>query len=89
MRIEYDNAFDDGDGEECAEGWRGEWNDMPEFAQEQQESYAKIVFRFENEEDLQEFSKLIDQQLTRKTKSAWYPYKSHWRDSDYRWKSES
>ena len=50
-----------------------EWKDMPEFIKEKQEPYAKIIFRFENEEDLQEFAKLIGQKLTKKTKSAWYP----------------
>ena len=54
------------------------WKDMPEFSQERKKDYAKIVFRFENEEDLQEFAKLIGQKLTNKTKSAWYPYKSHY-----------
>jgi len=50
-----------------------EWKDMPEFVQEKQKPYAKIIFRFNNEEDLQEFAKLINQKLTNKTKSAWYP----------------
>jgi len=50
-----------------------EWIDMPEFVQNKQEPYSKIIFRFENEEDLQEFSELIGQPLTSKTKSAWYP----------------
>ena len=46
-----------------------EWVDMPEFVQEKQEPYAKIIVRFDSEEDLQEFSKLIGQPLTNKTKS--------------------
>ena len=53
------------------------WQDMPEFEQEKQEPHAKIVFRFESEEDLQEFAKLIGQKLTNKTKSAWSPHKPH------------
>ena len=53
------------------------WKGMPEFEQEKQEPHAKINFRFENEEDLQEFAELIGQKLTSKTKSAWYPYKPH------------
>jgi hypothetical protein len=46
---------------------------MPEFVQEKQEPYAKIIVRFENKEDLEEFSKLINQKLTQKTKSIWHP----------------
>jgi hypothetical protein len=50
-----------------------EWKDMPEFVQEKQEPYAKIIVRFETKEDLEEFSKLINQKLTQKTKSIWHP----------------
>lgn len=50
-----------------------EWVGMPEFVQEKQEPYAKIIFRFENAQALEEFSKLIGQPLTQKTKSAWHP----------------
>ena len=49
------------------------WNDMPEFVQEKQEPYSKIIVRFENEEDLQEFATMIGQKLTAKTKSIWHP----------------
>jgi hypothetical protein len=54
--------------------WVNEWQDMPEFIQsETDKPYAQIIFRFANENDLQEFSKIIDQKLTNKTKSCWYP----------------
>jgi len=53
------------------------WCGMPEFQQEKQEPYAKIIFRFENEADLQEFAELIGQKLTKKTKSSWHPFKPH------------
>jgi hypothetical protein len=59
--------------------WKKEWKDMPEFIQDKQTPYSQIIFRFENEEDLQEFSKLIGQKLTNKTKSAWFPFKSHFK----------
>ncbi len=58
--------------------WVREWKDMPEFVQEKQEPYSKIIFRFDNEKDLQDFAVLIGQKLTKKTKSAWFPFKSHW-----------
>lgn len=50
-----------------------EWKGMPEFVQEKQEPYAKITVRFDNEEALQEFAKLIGQKLTNKTQSIWHP----------------
>lgn len=52
---------------------RKEWVGMPEFVQEKQKPFAQIIFRFDNESDLNEFSKLIGQKLTPKTKSAWHP----------------
>lgn len=51
---------------------------MPEFVQEKKEPYALINIRFDTKEDLEEFSELIQQRLTAKTKSIWYPFKSHW-----------
>lgn len=53
--------------------WKNEWKNMPEFVQNKKEAYSKIIVRFNNEEDLQEFSKLIGQPLTNKTKSIWHP----------------
>lgn len=56
-----------------ANNWKEEWLDMPEFVQEKQEPYAKIIIRFDNEKDLNNFSKLINQPLNKKTKSIWFP----------------
>lgn len=62
------------------EKWKEHWVDMPEFEQEKQKPHAQIIFRFENEDDLQAFATLIGQKLTKKTKSAWFPFKSHWKN---------
>lgn len=53
--------------------WQEHWQGMPEFVQEQQREYAKIVFRFRNEADLAEFAKLIGQKLNRNSQATWYP----------------
>lgn len=53
--------------------WEKHWVDMPEFEQENNEAFRKVVVRFRNEKDYQEFAKLVDQKLTVKTKSIWYP----------------
>ena len=50
-----------------------EWEGMPEFVQEKQEPFSKIIVRFETEDDLNEFANLIGQKLTPKTKSIWHP----------------
>jgi hypothetical protein len=64
--------------QENDEKWKKEWVGMPEFVQGKKDPYSQIVLRFENESDLQEFAKLIGQKLTKKTKSIWFPFKSHW-----------
>jgi hypothetical protein len=72
------------------EKWKDHWAGMPEFVQERQEPYAKVIFRFESEADLQAFSKLIGQKLTKKTKSAWFPFKSHFGNGEKKsWADES
>lgn len=65
-----------------------DWDDMPEFVQEENEAYAKITVRIRNEEDLQEFIKLMDQNITPKTKSIWYPALDRFRNSLLRWMDE-
>ena len=47
---------------------------MPEFEQEDLTSHRKIVIHFRNDDDVAEFEKLIDQKLTPKQKSTWFPY---------------
>ena len=53
--------------------WKKEWIGMPEFVQEDLEPIQQIIISFATREDVQDFSKLIRQKLTHKTKSVWYP----------------
>ena len=62
-----------------------DWDEMPEFVQEENEAYAKITVRIRSQEDLDEFIKLMDQQITPKTKSIWYPKLDRNRNSLLRW----
>jgi len=55
-----------------------EWVGMPEFVQKKKEPYKKLIVRFETEQEYKDFSDLIGQKLTTKTKSIWHPFKSHW-----------
>ena len=57
-----------------------EWLDMPEFIQNKKEPFAKIIIRVESQQDLDELAERISQPLTPKTKSAWFPFKSHFRE---------
>lgn len=76
--------------DEIQKEWESHWWGMPEFVQNKKEPHAKIIVRFESEDDLQDFARIIGQKLTKKTKSIWHPFKSHWRkDKQPVWKSES
>lgn len=60
-------------GDEMEKDWEKEWIGMPEFVQEKKEEYSKVIVRFRNEEDLQKFAKLLEQNVNSKTQSIWYP----------------
>lgn len=64
------------------------WLGMPEFTQTKKEPFAKIIIRVDSAEDLAELSKRLEQPLTRKTKSAWFPFRSHWGLEKKIWKSD-
>ena len=49
------------------------WDDMPEFDQPEQGQYHLLRVRFDCEEDLKEFAKKVEQNVTSKTKAIWYP----------------
>jgi len=50
-----------------------EWKGMPEFEQENLNPKKQIIVSFANDKDRVEFSKLINQKITEKTKSIWFP----------------
>jgi len=50
-----------------------EWTDMPEFNQKDLSPQRQVIVSFKNEDDVKNFSKLLNQQITEKTKSLWYP----------------
>lgn len=54
-----------------------DWDDMPEFVQEDKNAYEEVTVRFRNQEDLEEFAKLVGQMnivpKKKRKKSIWYP----------------
>ena len=52
-----------------------EWEGMPEFNQDDKMPIRQIIISFDNKEDINKFSKLLNQNITDKTKSLWYPKK--------------
>ncbi len=68
-----------------------EWTGMPDYEHEDilGSYYAKIIFRFSNEEDLQKFAGLIGQKLTNKTRAAYYPEEEQSDRRNYMYTDES
>lgn len=52
------------------------WQGMPEFNQKGEPSYQTIIVRFDTKEDVEKFARRMEQTITPKTKSIWFPYKA-------------
>jgi hypothetical protein len=71
------------------EFWQDEWQDMPEFIQEDLTSKRKIIVHFRNDEDVEKFAELIGQKITPKQSSLWYPHMPPRRYANNRYVDES
>jgi hypothetical protein len=71
------------------ESFRDEWQNMPEYVQEDLTPYRVINVRFRNAEDVAEFERLMAQKITEKQKTLWFPYAEPRRASLYRYTDES
>lgn len=65
-----------------------EWKGMPEYVQVQEKPYRTLRVNFRNEEDFNEFCKLIGQDLMEKIKSTWFPKLERGKDSNLRYVDE-
>ena len=68
MAEKQKGLFDDFDNK-----WQEEWKDMPEFIQEDLTSHRKIIVHFRNDDDVKIFSELLEQRITPKQISLWFP----------------
>jgi hypothetical protein len=53
--------------------WSDLWKGMPEFIQTDIKPYKTIIVHFKSQEDIINFSKLIKQNITKKTRSIYFP----------------
>jgi len=53
--------------------WKKEWQDMPDFFQENKQTVASVVVNFLTVDDMNKFSELVGRRITFKTKSIMYP----------------
>jgi hypothetical protein len=64
---ELSRALDERDNP--AEHWRG----MPQFEHEDKTAWKQVIVNFRCKADLEEFSRLLNQTMTEKTRSVWHP----------------
>jgi len=53
--------------------WAEHWRDMPSFNQQNLMPYQSVIVNFHNRADRQSFARLVDQNITERTASIWYP----------------
>ena len=53
--------------------WQKHWKGMPEYEQPEQKPYKTLQINFKTKDDYDNFAKLIQQNLTEKTKVIWHP----------------
>lgn len=74
-----------GKGDNVDELWQG----MPEFEQDDKTAFQSIYIHFKNQEAITEFARLIQQSITLKTRSLWYPEIEIERYANKRYSDES
>ena len=50
-----------------------EWTGMPEYSSSDETSFKRLIIHFKNQQDVDDFAKLIKQTLAEKTMSIWIP----------------
>ena len=74
-----------GEDEVITDNWRDHWKGMPEFVQEDKKPYKKINVCFQTKEDFEAFRALMQQPITDKTKTIWYPPFDREKNSLFTW----
>ena len=67
------SIFDEDDEAEDKNTWSKEWNDMPEFIQENDPPFEYIKVCFRSIDDRKAFAKLTNLTVTEKTRTIWFP----------------
>lgn len=65
--------------------WSKEWQGMPEFGHKDLSSFSSLIVHFRNKQDRDDFAKLVEQKITHKTKTIWYPEIDTAHASQYRY----
>jgi len=68
--------------------WKDEWKEMPEFVQDDLTPHQSVIVHFSSKEDAKRFADLVEQKITPKTQSLWYPAAEIGRYSNKRFSDE-
>ena len=79
----FNKIVDPGELAEIA--WKREWTDMPEFIVNDKRPILQLIVSFENEEDIKLFSKLVEQNIHKDSKSIWFPKRLREPPSNFLW----
>lgn len=66
-----------------------EWRGMPEYNQPFNGAYRQLIVSFDDEEGVRKFAKLVNQNITDKTKSIWFPQRERNNVVDLFWVDSS
>ena len=59
---------------EIEPSWKDSWEGMPEYISSNDlMPVQQVIINFLTEEDISQFAKLVQQTITQKTRSLWYP----------------
>lgn len=67
------------------ESWREHWGGMPEYENENLLPMYSVRVNFSSYEDMQAFAQLIENTVTPKTQSVWFPKQDKAELSDKEW----
>jgi hypothetical protein len=73
------------DREEGETDANAEWDGMPEFDQPDAQSFRKVIVHFASQKDVEDFERIIGQDLKDKVKSIWHPEAEIGRYADKRY----
>lgn len=64
------------------------WQNMPDYNQPNNSAYRQLIINFEDENAVKAFAELVNQTLTKKTKSIWFPKREQNNVNDLFWIEE-
>lgn len=65
-----------------------EWQGMPEYEQQDLSAYQRLIVNFKDQAGVDAFAALIQQRITRQTRSTWFPLVAEDRYSDKRYATD-